>query len=235
MGKLAEHTGQRIRTFRKLRGISAQQLAQRIGKSKATVYKYESGEIPPDVDTLADISRELDVEPANLLDLPFQRRDVTPKLSFFDANRLYAYYYDGRTRRMTRSLLTFCPSADGEPWKASFYMNAPDFSHPERARYLYTGTLVSYEIASYFTFRNLTLPIETLVIELLHTFRTGLCTWGLFMGLSDQPLTPMATKILLSKLPLSDEELAGHPMMFTKSELRDVREKNALLLSMFQG
>ena len=55
------------------------------------------------------------------------------------------------------------------------------------------------------------------------------------MGLSDQPLTPMATKILLSKLPLSDEELADHHMMFTKNELRDVREKNALLLSMFQG
>lgn len=85
------------------------------------------------------------------------------------------------------------------------------------------------------TFRNLTLPIETLVIELLHTFRTGLCTWGLFLGLSDQPLTPMATKILLSKLPLSDDELANHPMTFTKSELRDVREKNVLLLSMFQG
>lgn len=235
MGNLAQHAGQRIRTFRKLRGMSAQQLAQRIGKSKATVYKYESGEIPPDVDTLADISRELDVEPAHLLDVPFQKRDVTPKLSFFDANRLYAYYYDGRTRQMTRSLLTFCPSADGEPWEAFLYMNVPDFNHPERARYLYTGTLASYEIASYFTFRNLTLPIETLVIELLHTFRTGLCTWGLFLGLSDQPLTPMATKILLSKMPLSDDELANHPMTFTKSELRDVREKNVLLLSMFQG
>ena len=45
----------------------------------------------------------------------------------------------------------------------------------------------------------------------------------------------MATKILLSKLPLSDDELANHPMTFTKSELRDVREKNVLLLSMFQG
>ena len=65
MGNLAQHAGQRIRTFRKLRGMSAQQLAQRIGKSKATVYKYESGEIPPDVDTLADISRDLDVEPAH--------------------------------------------------------------------------------------------------------------------------------------------------------------------------
>ena len=130
MGNLAQHAGQRIRTFRKLRGMSAQQLAQRIGKSKATVYKYESGEIPPDVDTLADISRELDVEPAHLLDVPFQKRDVTPKLSFFDANRLYAYYYDGRTRQMTHSLLTFCPSADGEPWEAFLYMISTTRSAP---------------------------------------------------------------------------------------------------------
>ena len=46
MGDLAHRVGLRIRSFRRMRGLSVEQLAARIEKSKATVYKYESGQIP---------------------------------------------------------------------------------------------------------------------------------------------------------------------------------------------
>ena len=49
MGELAVHVGQKIRLFRKIQGLTVEQLAARIQKSKATVYKYESGQIPLDV------------------------------------------------------------------------------------------------------------------------------------------------------------------------------------------
>ena len=55
MGKVNHYVGQRIQFFRKLKGFTQQQLADAIGKSKATVSKYEKGEISIDVETLNDI------------------------------------------------------------------------------------------------------------------------------------------------------------------------------------
>lgn len=232
MGDLAHRVGLRIRSFRRMRGLSVEQLAARIEKSKATVYKYESGQIPVDVDTLSDISAALQMDASFFFDQPVLKRSGRPGISFFDSNRLYAYYYDGRIKRVVRSLLAFRPGPEGEIDHASFYMNLTDFEKPETSRYIYSGNFSSHETVSYFIFENLTLPIETLVIELLHPFRTSLISWGVFLGMSDSPMTPMATKILVSKAPLTDEELASYPLRFTKEELKDIREKNALLLAL---
>ena len=107
MGKLAVHVGSRIRLFRKAHGLTVEQLGARIQKSKATIYKYESGQIPVDVDTLLDIASALNVEPAYFFDLPFSKKICTPQISFFDSNCLYAYYYDGRIKQVVHSLLSF--------------------------------------------------------------------------------------------------------------------------------
>lgn len=232
MEALAAHVGNKIRLFRKVRGLTADQLSDRIQKSKATIYKYESGQIPIDVDTLSRIAEALNVEPMYFFDLPFTKENSTSRISFFNSNRLYAYYYDGRIRQLVRSLLTFRPNTeDPSAYQASFFMNCTDFAKPELSRYIYSGTLFSHETASYFILENVTLPIETLTIELIHPFQTSLYTWGLFLGISDQPLAPMATKLLISKVPLTPQQLEAYPLAFTKDELKDIREKNALLLS----
>ena len=66
MGKANHYVGQRIQFFRKLKGFTQQQLADAIGKSKATVSKYEKGEISIDVETLNDISQVLGISLAQL-------------------------------------------------------------------------------------------------------------------------------------------------------------------------
>ena len=58
--------GQRISSIRKERGISTAQLAEEIGCTQQTVYRWERGERIPDVPTLMKIARVLGV---NLDDL----------------------------------------------------------------------------------------------------------------------------------------------------------------------
>ena len=60
--------GLRIRNLRKSRGISADRLAEMIGVSRSTMYRYENGDIekvPGDV--LAPISAALGTTPAYLM------------------------------------------------------------------------------------------------------------------------------------------------------------------------
>lgn len=235
MSELTVHVGRKIKLFRKIRGLSVDQLAERIHKSKATVYKYENGEIAVDTNVLADISAALKVEPTYFFDLPSAIRDSQPRISFLNTSKLYTYYYDGRIRRVVKSLLSIRQRTgekdESEDYKVSFFMNLKDFSQPEVARYIYSGFISSHEMVSYCILDNITLPIETLVIQLIHPFQTSLYTWGLFMGLSDQPLAPMTTKILISKTPLTAQELEEYPLMFTKEELKRIRQQNAILLS----
>ena len=68
MSKINEHIGGRIRMYRKARELTLQQLADLIHKSRASVSKYENGEITLDVETLSEIADVLMVSPGQLMD-----------------------------------------------------------------------------------------------------------------------------------------------------------------------
>lgn len=66
--KLSLEIGLRIKQRRKELGISALEIAKKIGKNKTTVYRYESGDISTmPVDILKPLSEILQTTPAYLL------------------------------------------------------------------------------------------------------------------------------------------------------------------------
>ncbi|WKL02973.1 helix-turn-helix transcriptional regulator [Paenibacillus amylolyticus] len=56
MNNINQEVGKKIRNFRKWRGLTIQQLADQIFKSKGTLSKYESGDITLDLVTLHHIA-----------------------------------------------------------------------------------------------------------------------------------------------------------------------------------
>ena len=62
------YVGAQIRRYRKNRQMTLQQLADRIHKSRASVSKYETGEVSLDIVTLTEIARVLEVQPGQLVD-----------------------------------------------------------------------------------------------------------------------------------------------------------------------
>ena len=231
MESLSVRVGRRIREFRRARGLTVAQLGQILGKSAATVYKYESGEIAPDVNQIQQFATALQTDPVYFFDVPARYRMDSARVPYMDTGRLYTYYFDGRVGKLTKSLLLFYPHPEETGIQASFYLNLTDFDRPEQARYIYSGSMVSHDTVSYFVMQNTTLPIETYVIEVVHPMQTTQTTWGLFLGLSDEPATPMTTKMLFSRVPLAEKELSSYPLRFTKEELKTIRRKNAILLT----
>ena len=105
MENINTYVGSRIRNYRKMKKMTLQQLADRIHKSRATVSKYENGDITIDVETLYEISNALDVGFTQLTDYHPQceaEESMPQALSyngespFFKADKLYFYFYDGR-------------------------------------------------------------------------------------------------------------------------------------------
>ena len=95
MKQVNQHIGSRIRNFRRMKKLTIQQLADLIHKSRATVSKYETGEITLDIETLYDISSALDVDFNQLTDYrppkqenAVQVADYSGKSPFFHADKL---------------------------------------------------------------------------------------------------------------------------------------------------
>lgn len=67
-GFVIKETAKRIRDIRKQKGISAEELAEKIGMNRATYYRYESGDLKNlKFDKIQKIADALDVYPADLV------------------------------------------------------------------------------------------------------------------------------------------------------------------------
>ena len=95
MSDLTEHIGQRIRLYRRNKGLTLEALAERIHKSKSSVSKYESGDIAVDIETLYEIASALDLDLWRLLDMDQPHRSPFPTqipTGFFArVNHFYMY------------------------------------------------------------------------------------------------------------------------------------------------
>ena len=78
MSQISKHIGGRIRNHRKNQGMTLQQLADLIHKSRATLSKYETGELPVDVETLYDIAAALHVDVTQIMDYQPERPFTAP-------------------------------------------------------------------------------------------------------------------------------------------------------------
>ena len=119
MSEINVYVGAQIRKYRKACKLTMQELADAIHKSRATVCKYENGTISIDIETLYEISQVLQVsfsqlssylptvEEKDTIEAPFGR-----KSPFFQAKRLYFYFYDGRYHRMKDGIIDISERAE---------------------------------------------------------------------------------------------------------------------------
>lgn len=94
--------GERLRNFRINKGLSQENIATCLKKSKATVSRYESGEILPDVKDIAIICEELGIYEAELYDNDINKATINTKsINPFNTNKLYVYFnaYNFRTKK----------------------------------------------------------------------------------------------------------------------------------------
>ena len=107
MNGINARVGARIRLYRRAKKLTLIQLSAMIHKSKATLSKYETGDIAIDVETLYDIAAALDIRIEQLLD----QRTFThgeahgESCAFFQQSRIYVYFYDGRIGRCVKNML----------------------------------------------------------------------------------------------------------------------------------
>ena len=231
----SQHVGDKIRFYRKQRKLSQEQLADRIHKSKSTLSKYENGQIPIDVDSLYDIARVLDVELFQFVDVDIHEDTPAVQISglpFGGKDHLYIYYYDGRTKRIVKTLLDLKHKQANQNHVPCYcYMDEPDFNSHVQCKYFYTGVMTHYELVTYVTLNNQSNPMEQIGMCILNPFHNNRDSWGFMFGISYNPITPFSLKFLISTNQIPNSKLQVEDLELTKSELKMIKNLNMMLLN----
>ena len=225
MNAVTQHVGSRIRLYRQMKRFTLQALADKIHKSKATLSKYETGDIAVDVETLFEIAEALRIRPVQLLDY---KPDEQPKESapdgFFPEKRVFVYFFDGRKRKIRCSLLDI--SREGTPAAASLYYDVKDISQPESCRNLYFGTVEFFDTVTQFSLDSQSSRMEKLTLCAANPFDRSGQVLGMLTGLSHYPMLPVSIKCILSDTPLPDNETLRESLILSRSDFKLIRTLN---------
>lgn len=224
MHNINKVVGSTIRNFRKGKGLTIEQLGLLIHKSKATVSKYEKGEISLDVPTLYSIADALNINVTQLLHFTSNGAspisNTMPATRFGNASKYYAYYFDGRNNQLVRCVIDILEESNDGRYATMLYMNTQDFDHYQSCENTYVGYTEHYETITRMSLRNQATPIEVFTINILAPFTESSSKWGLGSGISFRPLMPIACKMLLSKVKLAEDPALIQSLRISKEDMR---------------
>lgn len=237
MESITSRVGARIREARKAQGITLEQLAQAIHKSRASVSKYENGEITLDVQTLHEIGRALHIPPARLLDGGAQEEapprpisDAAGQSPFFKADRLYFYFYDGRYKRLKTGVIQVHKhDGTGGDYRASLSISAATPAGRSSEIY-YTGKVVYSDMLIRFSFVNQYNTLEEDLLYIFNPLERRDMTEGLLCGISSADLMPCAFRCMVTLTPKEPTEEFTGSLMITKKELHRWQKLNMLIV-----
>lgn len=84
--------GENIRKFRRIKGLSQENLAMVLNKTSATIARYENGEITPNAEQIHLICNELGIYEYELFNSTRKITNIENSINPFNTDMLYLYY-----------------------------------------------------------------------------------------------------------------------------------------------
>ena len=234
MSKITEHVGDRIRRGRKGKGLTIDEFAKKINKSKATVSKYESGSITIDIETLLDIADALDMDLKSLID--YHSPNVSPKplphTSFFNQPRLFVYAYDGRIKGIVRSLLELRTADDGTSVDTQLFMGLDEYFNKDNVQHIFEGSMTAYDTITHINMINQINTTEMLYLCILNPMHANSPAVGILSGIASSPFfAPIAMKIIVSKKQIREDSMLLNVLELNKEDSRNLRYYNMMVIN----
>ena len=232
MSEISAQIGSQIRTLRKKRKMTLDDLSGIIHKSRSTISKYEKGEIAIDIETLYEIADAIQVHVEQLLYCPPRRAVISSqnnRPAFFNGvSQFYSYLYDGRSNHIIRCLFDVLSEAENDQYKIMMYMNFKDFKNYQQCENTYWGYIEHYDALTYISLTNQDTPMEKTSVQILAFYLDSDTKWGLFNGFSSRPMMPIAIKMLFSKCRLKEDADLVRLLKVSKDDVRLLKLYNML-------
>ncbi len=232
---ISEYVGKQIKKHRKRNGLTIEQFSQKINKSKATISKYENGAISIDIETLQEIADALEIEISMLVDYqsPNVKPAKLPENIYLNKPFAYMYYFDGRTRKIVKSLMKFYQKDDNQNYlDVIVYNGLTSFDDPEKCQHLFTGKVYPYDVITHFILTNQVNPSEKMYICMMNPMHANSQAVGIVSGLGTNPFfAPISIKTIISKEILEENDRFMEVVKLGKEDLRQVRHYNMMVIN----
>lgn len=236
MKEVSIHVGKRIRLYRKMKNLTIEVFAGMINKSKATVSKYENGDISIDIETLFSIADALEISVNQLVDY-----ENPAAVSETEGNalskkktgktRYYLYFYDGRRGRIVKNIIEVQGVGENGIYNANFYADLEDYSNCYNCKFLYHGTMRKFDAFTNFNFENQNNKVEQVFMYAINSFTHNSRMVGMLSGLSTQPILPASFKFLLSPDIMEENEEMKEQLVFTKEDIKQIKKMNMFVIN----
>lgn len=189
--------GKMIREARKSKGLSVEELANKICKSITTMYKYERDEVIPDLVTILEICNVLGLD---INDLTIQDRiEVNRETSInpFPTDTLYIYYLGFGSLAEYRLKIT----PENGVMKVEFLLSDNQI--------YYVGTIESNSDLAFISLKNyyaVNQCFEKLLITINMKFCVDGMNTGVILALREEVNQPVIKKIILSRKKINENE-----------------------------
>ena len=236
--EIQQMIGEKIRYYRKENKITLDQLGCKISKSKATVSKYESGEVCPDVVTLLAISKALNIHIYQLLQSVTECEYVRSETAapavqspFGTCSELYIYYYDGRYKRIRCGRIFISRGSEAEHGDSKVFlnMNIGENKNTAGVEYLTLGTMTSYDLFTVFSFEQIN-GVGNANMYVYNPFGSSQIVTGILTCVCKSPIAPGALKIIISKSELDNPNDHLPLMKLTQNEIDHFRKTSLLTI-----
>lgn len=222
--------GRKIKYYRKQKKITIDSLAEAIGKSSATVSKYENGHISMDIQTIYDIAKTLDIQIGHLIyHAPAETRimDMKAVPRFFrDLNQFFLYYFDGRSSSLCRCVCDITEQVDASTFEVRLYMNIESYDNYWRCENTYMGILKHYDALSHILMENRDTEMDPYTLCIPASYLDADYKWGLDFGVSSRPLMPTSAKVLISKNIQDETKEFIEKLKVSKEDIRLLKQYN---------
>lgn len=231
--ELLAHVGTNIRLYRRIRAMTLEDLARSIHKSRASVSKYEAGQVSIDLETLYDIARALRVAPVQLFDCVPQSAENTQPISrhmFLQSDTYYMYnLYDGE---VFFSLMKLFYNESSRKTEATLFYKLEDTDPIDCSRCdcVYRGTMLHQDFVLSFLMQNLNDARESALMNLRLPMNNVSAVTGMLCGLEFRSCEPVALKVLLSRSRLPVNAALIDSLAFTPQSFKELRQKNKLFI-----
>lgn len=226
MKEITKETGKILKFARKSCGLSGKAAAHAIGKNTSTLFRYESGEIPIDIETLYQLSALYNVDLIKALPFSKNTSCCTP-CPEAKAPSFYLKYFLGNKKE---SILSVLKSEDGtgSNEKITLYQDVQDVDNLTCCKDIYYGEIQIHNVSTYIYVSNISNPADQISIILNPSALGDEYQTGIIVGvLEEKGFVPVATKCVISD---SLENISADicTAKFCSDEIRDVKRSNHL-------
>ena len=234
MKEISMHVGQKIRLYRKMKGLTIEAFSGMIGKSKATVSKYENGDISIDIETLFMIAQKLEVPVNQLIDYAEENNAAESSTAQhqLSKSRYYMYFYDGRRNRIARNVIEVKDGGqENGVFDANMYAYLENFDNYYQCKLLYHGVMRRSDTFVNFNFENQNNKVERAFLYAINSFSHSDRMAGLYCGLSTQPILPACFKFVLSPEILEENDELKEELTVSKEDVKTLKKMNMFVVS----